>query len=124
MKAKLTAKQIQAFQLCSGEIGGMTTCEAALEMDISVQAVNRLLARAEERCPELFPILTKQESRVLNMMDKEGLTNTEIATRLDVCCSRVSQIAESLQVKRGRIDQPVVMERYEPHMDSRIARRF
>ena len=124
MKSQLSAKQVKAFQLCSGELCGMTTVEAAADMGISVQAVNRLLARAEERCPELFPILTKQEAHVRDLMDKEGLSNTAIAIKLGVSLQRVSQISMSIDDKIGRRDQPIVMERYESHMDSKVARRF
>ncbi len=124
MKSQLSAKQIKAFQLCSGELRGMTTIEAAADMGISVQAVNRLLARAEERCPELFPLLTRQEARVRELMDNNGLCNSAIAMKLGLSLQRISQISMSIDDKLGRRDQPIVMERYESHLDSKVVRKF
>ncbi len=124
MKSQLSAKQIKAYQLCSGELCGMTTVEAAADMGISVQAVNRLLARAEQRCPELFPLLTKQEAHVRDLMDNHGHSNRFIALRLGLSEQRISQISVSIDDKLGRRDQPIVMERYESHLDSKVVRRF
>ena len=124
MKSALSKRQIEAYKLTSGELEGFSVTEAAAKMGVSVQAVNRLLKRAEERCPRLFPTLTKQEARVRDMMDTDGLSNSAIAIKLDVSLQRVSQISVSIDDKLGRRDQPIVMERYESHLDSKVVRRF
>lgn len=124
MKSKLTNKQIQAYKLCSGEFEGVSTVEAAVQMKITPQAVNRLLKRAEEKCPELFPILTKQEVtvKVLLILD---WSNVDMANKLQVSLSRISQIIWSINEKQGTAcSKPVKMLRYETWMDSQIRRKF
>ncbi len=124
MKSALSKRQIEAFTLTSGELEGLSVTEAAAKMGVSVQAVNRLLKRAEERCPQLFPTLTKQEAHVRDLMDKDGLSNLEIAMKLGLSLQRISQISMSIDDKLGRRDQPIVMERYESHLDYKVVRKF
>ncbi len=122
---KLTKKQIKAIFLCSGEFGNMTSTEAAKQMGISEQAVNRLLNRAEQVCPQIFPLLTKQEADTIALL-KLGWSNHDIATQFEVSVSRVSQIVGALHGKsRGIADSsPVKMLAYAPHMDDKIREKF
>jgi len=124
MKPRLTPKQVQAYRLCSGEFDGHTTAEAAVLMNISPQAVNRLLSRARTTCPQLFPLLTKQEVNVRDLL-AAGSTKAYIADHLQVSLRRVDQIIESVNEKRGSIDtKPVKMVSYQPYMDSQIRKKF
>lgn len=123
---KMSKKQIQAYRLVSGEHEGLSTAEAAIKMAISPQAVNRLLKRAEKICPMAFPLLSVQEARMKTMLTI-GHNNYDLANRLGVNLSRVSQIINSLYVKRpGMItqSQPIKMVRYAPHLDNQIKRKF
>ncbi len=124
IKPKLTDKQIQAYKLCSGEFEGLPTVDAAVRMKITPQAVNRLLKRAEEKCPELFPLLTGQEVNVKALL-VAGWANTDIANKLQVGLSRVSQIIGSIYEKSGTTCvRPIQIIRYETWMDSQIRRKF
>ncbi len=123
-KPKLTDKQIQAYRLVSGEFEGLSAVDAAKKMSITVQALNRLLSRAEKLCPQLFPLLTKQEADV-KVLIKANRTNDEIADELQVGLSRVSQIIKAIDEKQGTTcSKPVKMLSYESWMDSQIVRRF
>ncbi len=124
MKTTLTKKQIQAYTLCSGELKGLSTVDAAKKMSITVQAVKRLLSRAKKLCPELFPLLTLQEADVKGLF-KAGWTNGEIADKLQVSLSRISQIAGAVNEKQDTTcGRPVKMLSYQPYMDSQIVRKF
>ncbi len=125
MKKNLTDKQVQAYRLVSGEFEGLSTDEAARRMSITPQAVNRLLDRARTVCPQLFPLLTKQEANVKALF-AIGWTRAEIADQLQVGLSRVSQIIGVINDKQGTNLQlsPIKMLSYQPWMDNKIVRKF
>ena len=120
----LTEKQVQAYRLVSGEFEGLSTDEAAKCMSITPQAINRLLNRAKKSCPKLFPLLTKQEVDVKALHDL-GWPNGDIAEKLQVSLSRISQITGSISEKQGTTcSRPVRMLAYQPWMDSQIREKF
>ncbi len=124
MKKNLTDKQVQAYRLVSGEHEGRSTADAAKKMSITTQALNRLLKRAEKKCPELFPTLTPQEAEV-KLLLAMGWANADIANKLQVNLSRVSQITGAIEEKQGTAcGRPVKMLSYQPWMDGKIIRRF
>ena len=124
MKKNLSDKQEQAYRLVSGDFDGLPVVEAAKRMGISSQAVNRLLNRAEVACPQLFPLLTKQEADVKALL-AIGWTNLQIADQLQVGLSRVRQIIGAINDKQGTVQlPPVKIVRYQPFMDSQIKRKF
>ncbi len=124
MGKKLTDKQIRAYKLRSGDFEGLSVVEAAAKMGVTRQAVTLLLKRAEESCPELFPILTKQEVNVKTLLVL-GWTNEDIADKLQVNLSRISQVIRKTNEKQGTTcGRPVKMLKYETWMDSKIRERF
>ncbi len=124
MKKYLSDKQEQAYRLVSGDFDGLPAVEAAKRMGISPQAVNRLLNRAETTCPQLFPLLTKQEVDVKALLAIDW-ANSEIADQLQVCLSRVRQIIGAINDKQGTVRlPPVKIVRYQPFMDSQIKEKF
>jgi DNA-binding CsgD family transcriptional regulator len=126
MKTVISERQLRAYRLCSGEFEGLTSEEAAEEMNITVRALNRLLERAAKAVPILFPMLTKQEADVKALLDISW-ARPDIANQLNISLSRVSQIINSLYSKRSGVmanSQPVVMQHYESWMDNQIVRKF
>ena len=124
MKKNLSDKQVRAYRLVSGEFEGLSITDAAKRMGITSQALNRLLSRAKKLCPQLFPILTKQEVDVKALL-VFGWVNKEIADKLQVSLSRISQIAGSIDRKVGTTyTLPRKMIKYQPYMDSQIRRKF
>ncbi len=125
MKQKLSDRQIQAYRLVSGEFDGLPVKVAAELMDITPQAVNRLLSRARTACPQLFPFPTKQEVNVKALL-VAGLSDADIAEQLQVCLSRVRQIRAAIREKKRGVfhANPVNIIRYETWMDSKIRRKF
>jgi predicted DNA-binding protein (UPF0251 family) len=126
MKTVMSEKQIEAYRLCSGELEGLSSEEAAEKMGISVQALTGLLRRAAVICPTIFPILTKQEADVKALLEISW-TREDIANQFVISLQRVSQIINSLYSKRAGViadSRPVVMQRYEPHMDNSIVRKW
>ncbi len=125
MDRKLSTKQEKAYRLVSGEFDGLPVKVAAVLMDITPQAVNRLLDRARTACPQLFPLLTKQEVDV-NVLRDMGWDNGDIANKLQVSEGRVSQIVKSYCDKRRTATTFVGIKTiaYQPYMDSQIRRKF
>jgi len=124
MSQKLSNRQIQAYRLVSGDFDGLPVVETAKRMGISPQAVNRLLNRAEATCPQLFPLLTKQEVDVKALL-AIGWSNQEIADQLQVCLSRVRQIIRAINDKQGTVRlPPVKIVQYQPYLDSQIKEKF
>ncbi len=124
MKKNLSDKQVRAYRLVSGEFKGLSTVDAAKEMSITVQALNRLLKRAEKLRPRLFPLLTKQEVKVKVLL-AEDCTNADMANQLQVSLSRISQVIGSINEKQGTTcGRPIKMLSYQPWMDSQIVRKF
>lgn len=126
MKTVMSQKQIEAYQLCSGEFEGLTSEQAARKMGITVQALTGLLQRAAKTCPILFPMLTKQEADVKALLDISW-TREDIANQFGISLSRISQIINSLYSKRSGVmadSRPVKMQRYEGYMDNQIVRKF
>ena len=124
-KPVLSDRQIRAYMLISSEFQGKTTAEAAEVMGITLQAFNRLISRAEQACPQIFPMLTKQEADVLALLEL-GYSNFDLANQLGVSLSRVSQIVGSLHDK-GRVigsSKPVKILHYESYMDSQVVEKF
>lgn len=124
-KQKLSSNQIEVVVSCSGELGGLTAAETAEKLSISVQAVNERLRTAEQICPQVFPLITKQEADVLALLDI-GWSNNDISEELDLPDYTVSKAIKALQDKgRGVADSsPVTMQRYAPHLDSQIKEKF
>ena len=124
MEKKLTDKQVQAYQLVSGDFEGLSTTDAAKRMAITTQALNRLLSRTKKLCPQLFPILNKQESDVRALLAL-GWANEEMADKLQVSLSRISQIIGKINSKEHTTSgRPIKMLTYSPHMDNKIRRKF
>lgn len=124
MKKNLSDKQVQAYRLVSGDFDGLSVVEAAKHMGITPQAVNRLLNRAEVACPQLFPMLTKQEVDVKALL-AIGWSNSEIADQLQVCLSRVRQIIGAINDKQGTVRlPPMKIVRYQPYLDGQIRIKF
>jgi predicted DNA-binding protein (UPF0251 family) len=126
MKTVMSQKQIEAYQLCSGEFGGLTSEQAARKMGISVQALTGLLQRAAKTCPILFPMLTKQEADVKALLDISW-TREDIANQYNISLSRISQIINSLYSKRSGViadSKPIVIQQYESWMDDKIRRKW
>lgn len=124
MKKNLSSKQVQAYRLVSGDFEGLPVIEAAKHMNITPQAVNRLLDRVRTTCPQLFPLLTKQEVDVKALL-VIGWSNQEIADQLRVCLSRVRQIIGAINDKQGTVRlPPVKIVQYQPFMDSQIKEKF
>lgn len=121
---KLSDKQVMAYRLVSGDFDGLPVIEAAKCMGITPREVNRLLDRARTTCPQLFPLLTKQEADVKALL-AIGWTNSEMADQLQVSLSRVSQIIGAINGKQGvTCLPPMKIVVYQPYMDSQIREKF
>ncbi len=83
-KRLITEKQERAFRLCHHDFGCLTQEEAAKEMGIDQKNISKLLDRAKKVAPQMFPIMTKLESKIYHYyMGPDSWSVEEIAEYLD-----------------------------------------
>lgn len=105
MERIISEKQEKVYRLVAGEFEGLSTKEAAGRLGVGQRAVQSMLKRIEEKAPQLFPLITKQEYHVLQLL-QNGATNSEITEALGLSACRVSQIKKSLIAKKRWKDMP------------------
>ena len=123
---RLNEKQVALYRAVSGDFEGLSVAEAAERFHLSPQAVNKQLRAIEAACPQLFPLVTKQEADVLALYERAGWPVAEIAEKIGVSESRVYSILQSL-VKKGKLapEGPVgKMLSYDKSMDAQIKEKF
>jgi len=114
----ITLQQYKAYKHVSGEHDGLTIAEAAKKMQITPRSVQRLLERMEEKMPELFPLLTKDEAAVyLHYQFNEVMP--------DFPPEKMAYLIRSLN-KKGKLGKGTLVNTlsYDPSMDNKIKKRF
>ena len=122
----ITKRQEQAYRLCHHEFGGLSQTDAAKKMNISQPRVNELLAIVRQKAPQLFPILTATQDKVLHMVLVDGFRYFEVAEKLGITISAVGNCVAILKEKgvifaegktRGAI-------RFEEYMSDQVKEKF
>jgi len=80
----LTKMEALVVQKCHHGLDGLSSSDAATELGITHQTVRMHLRSAEEKAPQLFPILTPKQARVLHMYTIEGMSVAMIAEIRDI----------------------------------------
>jgi len=115
---RVISKKDQAiYEMCHHEFQGLSQQEAASWLGISSSAVHDTLQRVKAVAPQLFPIITKRQFEVVQLITCDGLMHEEVAERLGVTVSAISNTVEVLK-KRGfkfptRTKPPVKFNEYQ-----------
>ena len=122
MKRNLTEQEEQVIRLVHHDFGGLTIDEAAEKMGIRSYTAYTLLASAEKKAPQLFPILTSQQQFILAGW-KTGASNADIAEVLGVKVRSIVDDITFLRKHKYIYDKPKEIP-YAPHMDDQIREKF
>lgn len=76
---RLTKMEAMVVQKCHHGLDGLSTSDAAKELDISHRTVTMHLRNAEAKAPNLFPILTQKQAQMLHLYTVEGMSVAMIA---------------------------------------------
>ena len=121
----ITKQEITAYRFCHHDFGGLPTAEAASHMGVSQRRVQQLLKSLEQKAPQLFPILTKQQAKDYHYYTVEGWTVKEIAEHThrttNAICKSIERAVERGMPRPGKRGSAL---RYEPFMDNRVKERF
>lgn len=123
MKRKITEKQEKILKLCHHKFQGRTRQEATDKIGCSAQSISRILRQIKKVLPQFFPILTKQQHQV-NQLLEQGCNRQEIAERLDCDLKFVDNIIQQLHKKGYDKIQSHKPIQYRPHMDSEVKEKF
>lgn len=103
MKNALTKTEALVIELCHHGLRGLSVVDAAKEMRVKPHTIRFHLRNAEVKAPNLFPILTPTQAKVLHLYNVEGHTVSQIAMMRDVSVNSVRGILSKLR-KKGVLD--------------------
>ncbi len=124
MKRILTDHEEEAYRWCHQDFEGLATAEAAEKMGISQRRIQQLLRSVEQKCPQLFPILTKRQVEIQSLINDIGLTFEQIAQLLNISTRTVEGTVLALKVKGIYLEKRKPTLLYRKWMDSQIAEVF
>jgi len=123
MKRNLTAREEHAFRLVHQSFRGLQKQSAANIMNITVGRFNQILRSVRTKAPQLFPILTKRQHQVSELLDG-GIRRCGIARILGLTLKQVdSTIAQLHKLGVYEYHRPKTVQ-YEPSMDGKVKRQF
>ena len=120
----ITNRQWEIYLTRHHDQGCMPVKQTAELMSISEHTVRRDMAKLEKSNPELFPILTEQQRRVLDRL-AAGEVIVHIANVVGVSESRVNKIIAKLK-ELGVYHKaaPHKTVSYDPNMDGNVKEKF
>jgi len=125
MNNHITKQEEKIYRLCHQDFGGMTTEEAAKKMDIGQRRAQQLLRSLKIKSPQLFPVLTKQQAKIEDLINSCGLTYEQIAKRLRIAVSTIESTVQALKKKGIYFESGREILQYKPEMDDgKIKRKF
>lgn len=124
MKRIITEFEEQVIRLVHHDHGGLTTKEAAKQLNVSKSSVQRALRTLKKKAPQLFPILNKRQLLIRTYITDYGFTHREIAeiTRLPI--KTIDRVVMQMRNKGVVFVKPVKTVSYQPYMDSQVRHKF
>jgi len=124
MKRQITKKEEEVIRKCHQDFMGLTTKEAAKQLNKSQRRVQQLLQDVKSKIPQFFPILTKHQRQVRDFINENGFTYQEIAEKLGISKRTVANIVEILKQKKVYLEKRKPNRRYENWMDKSVIQKF
>jgi len=123
-KRLITKRQEEALRLCHQDFEGLEQAEAAERMNISQQAICKLLARVKKIMPDYFPILTKLEAQVYHYYMIEGWEVNDIAEYIEKSPDAIYKALQGARAKGKFFRGKGKMLQYKPWMDAQVKHKF
>lgn len=124
MKRILTQLEETAIHFCHHDLVGFTTDEAAKILGLSQRRVQQLLQSAEQKAPQLFPLLTRHQAAIKWLINEAGLTFEQVAGVLEISVNSVSNVVKTLKEKGVHIERRKKTAQYQNYMDGQIREKF
>ena len=93
-------------------------------MGVSQRRIQQLLQNIEQKCPQLFPVLTKRQVEIQSLINDGGLTFEQIAQLLDISIHTVKSIVLTLKIKGVYLEKRRPTVSYQKWMDDKILEKF
>ena len=125
MKNALTKTEAQVIQHVHHGLMALSTEDAAKNLGMRPDTVRYHLRNAEKKAPELFPILTSTQAKILHAYTVEGCTVAQIAIMRDISEGTVREHLRKLRDKGvlsdGKLQRPV---RFEEWMSDKVSHKW
>lgn len=123
VKRHLTEWEEQVVRTVHHDFGGHSRKNAARHLGTTKNAIDSALKRVKRKAPQLFPILTRQQKQVYDLLNK-GYTRNTIAAIQRTSTKNIDNIIQQLHKKGFDQHRLKTTIAYDPHMDDRIVRKF
>ena len=124
MKRFITERQEEIYRMRHHDFGGMSTKQVAAMLGIAIQVVNGHMYKMRKIAPQLFPILSKRQTEILNLHLQFDMSPKEIGLRLGISDITVRGTLHKLRHPNifvpGKKGTPV---EYETWMDFNVKRK-
>ncbi len=124
MKRIITELEEKVYRCRHQDFEALTTVETAKKLGISEAGVRRSLRNLIKKCPQLFPLLTKQQAFIQKCICERGLTHEEIAALLEVSENALKAQIIRLKKKGIYLEKPRKTVQYGEHMDAQVKNTF
>lgn len=120
---QITKDEEKIYRLCHQDFEGLSTQETAKRLSISQRRVEQLLQNLKMKAPQLFPILTKRQAQIEELINGQGYTYKQVANRLRLTVSTVGSVVKTLKKKGVYFQCGQEILQYNPSMDDSIIKR-
>ncbi len=122
---QISKDEEKIYRLCHQDFEGLTIKEAAKRLSISQRRAEQLLQSLKTKAPQLFPILTKRQAQIEELINGQGYTYKQVANRLRLTVSTVGSVVKALKKKGVYFESGRETLQYNPSMDDgKIKRKF
>jgi predicted ArsR family transcriptional regulator len=117
----LPLKEELVIHLCHHDHGGKSVAEAAVELGVTARTVRGWLNSAKKKAPQLFPILTPLQQKIVAAWDTKSPEHSEVCEALGISKKQLERQITTLR-SYGYLKRTV--SQYRPYMDSDVQRKF
>ena len=120
----ITEFEEQVVRLCHHDHQGFTQQEAAEKLRVSQACIAQTLSRIKRVVPQLFPIMTRHQAHVYELVTKRGMAAEQIAKHMGKSKRAIEQMIVRIKKRGLAFPRRAKTIRFEGWMDDKIKRKF
>ncbi|KKM07779.1 hypothetical protein LCGC14_1730440, partial [marine sediment metagenome] len=120
----LTKFEERVIRLTHHDHQGLTQQEASEKLGVSQACIAQTLSRIRGVAPELFPIMTRHQAYVYELVTKKGMTAEHIAKHMGVSKRAIEQMIVRIKKRGFAFPKRAKKLRFEPWMENQIVKKF
>ena len=124
MKRIITIFEEKVLRCIHHDFEGKTQQDAAIQLKCSQSQISDVINRLKQKVPQFFPILTKNQSFILNCICEEGLTHKEISALLGISENTLKARIVRLKKKDTHFEKAKKTLQYKEYMDVQVENVF